>query len=63
LYSGREEKMELVTHKKLKGGRLMPWGKAGSIGRVNEYGNVNSLWHYVVQEPQSLGHYLGDKKN
>jgi hypothetical protein len=41
----------------------MPWGKAGSIGRVNEYGNVNSLWHYVVQEPQSLGHYLGDKKN
>jgi hypothetical protein len=34
----------------------------GNIHWVNEYGNANSLWQHVVQEPQSLCFYLGDKK-
>ena len=34
----------------------------GNIHSVNEYGNANSLWQHVVQEPQSLCFYLGDKK-
>jgi hypothetical protein len=24
----REEELEFITHKKLKGGHLMPWGRA-----------------------------------
>jgi hypothetical protein len=39
-----EEEMELVTHKKLKGGRLMPWGKGtvvtGAKGYVFLAGNT-----------------------
>ena len=34
----------------------------GNIGWVNKHGNANSLWQHVVQEPQSLCFYLGDKK-
>jgi hypothetical protein len=40
----QEEKMELVTHKKLKGGRLMPCGKGtvvtGAKGFVFLAGNT-----------------------
>jgi hypothetical protein len=42
--------MELVTHKKLKGGRLMPWGKGtvvtGAKGFVFPAGNTATTDDY-----------------
>ena len=26
-----------------------------SIGRIDKHGDVNGLWHQVMQEPQPLG--------
>ena len=47
---GREKRMELVTHKKLKSGRLMPWGKGtvviGAKGFVYLSGNTATADDY-----------------
>ena len=34
----------------------------GSIGRIDEHGNTNSLGHQLMQESQPLGHHLLDEK-
>jgi enamine deaminase RidA (YjgF/YER057c/UK114 family) len=54
--------MELVTHKKLKNGRLMPWGKGtvviGAKGFVYLCGNTATADDYVPTS--TTGGFVGD---
>ncbi len=51
--------MELVTHKKLKSGRLMPWGKGavviGAKGFVYLSGNTATADDYDPTSKQGVG--------
>jgi hypothetical protein len=53
-----EAKLELVTHKKLKGGHLMPWGKGtvvtGAKGFVFLAGNTATTDDYDAPATSTL---------
>jgi enamine deaminase RidA (YjgF/YER057c/UK114 family) len=59
----REKRMELVTHKKFKNGRLMPWGKGavvtGARGFVYLCGNTATADDYDPTQTKGGG-FAGD---